>query len=85
MNYDNAKQRVKELQSFYKNFIWFIIISVTILFRNYDQYEQTNYIYPGSIIFMIWGIILTVKAVKLFILNAEWENKIIEEEIRKVK
>jgi hypothetical protein len=32
-------------------------------------------LWNGSIILAIWGIILTVKAVKLFLLDSEWERE----------
>jgi len=47
-----------------------------------DLYQS---IFSGSIILTVWGIVLAVKAVKLFVFNAEWENKILEEEMRKIK
>ena len=36
-----------------------------------------------SIIFWIWGIILAVKAVKLFVLDYDWERKTIEKNNKK--
>lgn len=42
-------------------------------------------LWDGSIILTVWGIILTVKAVKLFIFDAEWERGIIEKEMKKTK
>jgi hypothetical protein len=38
-----------------------------------------------SIIFWIWGIILAVKAVKLFVLDYDWERKTIEKYIKNKK
>lgn len=85
MNYNSAQQRVKELKSFYKNCMWFGIVAAIILIRNLVKYADTEHVFRGSIILMIWGIFLAVKAVKLFILNSDWENKIIEEELGKTK
>jgi hypothetical protein len=85
MNYNNAKYRVKDLKSFYKNCMWFGIVAGIILLRNFVKYIETDHVFHGSIILTVWGIILAVKAVKLFIFDAEWENKIIEEELQKTK
>ena len=85
MNYNNAKQRVKDLKSFYKNCMWFGIVAAIIFGRNLVKYADTEDVFRGSIVLMIWGIFLAVKAVKLFILNSDWENKIIEEELGKTK
>ena len=85
MNYNNAKQRVKDLKSFYKNCMWFGIVAAIIIIRNLVKYADTEDVFRGSIVLMIWGIFLAVKAVKLFILNSDWENKIIEEELGKTK
>ncbi|MCX8522615.1 2TM domain-containing protein [Chryseobacterium formosus] len=85
MDYKNAKNRVKDLKSFYKNCMWFGIVAGIILLRNFVKYIETDHVFHGSIILTVWGIILAVKAVKLFIFDAEWENKIIEKELQKTK
>lgn len=86
MNFNNAQQRVKDLKSFYKNCMWFGIVALIILFRRFMKTDDLSQsIFSGSIILTVWGIILGVKAVKLFVFNAEWENKILEEEMRKSK
>lgn len=85
MDYNTAQQRVKDLKSFYKNCMWFAIVSGIILVRNFIKYIETDYQFHTSILLIIWAIILVVKAVKLFVLNAEWENKILDEELKKTK
>jgi uncharacterized membrane protein (DUF485 family) len=86
MNYNNAQQRVKDLKSFYKNCMWFGIVALIIFFRRFMKTgDLSQSIFSGSIILTVWGIILAVRAVKLFVFNAEWENKILEEEMRKTK
>ena len=79
MNYNNAQQRVKDLKSFYKNCMWFGIVAAIIFIRNIVKYADTEDVFRGSMVLMIWGMFLVTKAVKLFILNSDWENKIIEE------
>lgn len=85
MNYNNAQQRVKDLKSFYKNCMWFGIVAAIIFIRNIVKYADTEDVFRGSMVLMIWGMFLVTKAVKLFILNSDWENKIIEEELGKTK
>ncbi|SDM02604.1 2TM domain-containing protein [Chryseobacterium taihuense] len=81
MNRTLVKQRVKDLKSFYTNCIWFGFVAVIILGRNFIKWMTTDYIFHGSIILTVWAIILLVKAVKLFILNSEWEQNAIKDEM----
>ncbi len=86
MKYNQAYDRVQQLKKFYKNLLWFGIVAVIITIRNFyrtGDFERS--VFSGSIILTIWGIILAVKAVKLFVLNDEWENKILEDELKKTK
>lgn len=86
MEYQTAQQRVKDLKSFYKNCMWFGIVALIIFIRRFIKYgDFTESISTGSIILTVWGIIIAVKAVKLFILNSEWEEKILQDEINKSK
>lgn len=86
MDYKNAQQRVKELKSFYKNCMWFGIVAIFIfsrrILKHSDFFEAVS---TGSLILTVWAIILAVKAVKLFVLNSEWEEKAIQEELRRDK
>ena len=84
MKYHQAQQRVKDLKSFYTNLIWFFIVGTLIFFNQVFENGEFNLsLFQGSIILVIWAIVLVVKAVKLFVLNANWENRIIEKEIKK--
>jgi hypothetical protein len=86
MNYNQAQQRVQDLKRFYKNILWFGIVAFIIYFDDIFEKGILNFSqWNGSIILMIWGIILTVKAVKLFLLDSEWEKNVIEKEMRKSK
>jgi len=86
MNYNQAVQSVKELKKFYKSLLWFGIVAGIVYFRNISEKGKFDFsMYDGSVIFVIWGIILTVKAAKLFIFDAEWENDRMVREIRKSK
>lgn len=86
MNYNQAQQRVSDLKKFYKNLLWFGIVSFIIFFDDIIEKGIFNFsVWNGSVILLIWGIILTVKAVKLFILDAEWERGVMEKEMNKTK
>ncbi len=86
MDYNQAQHRVKDLKKFYKSFLWFGIVAF-IIFSD-DVFEKGIFNFSlcdGSVILAIWGIILTVKAVKLFLLDSEWERGVIEKEMGKSK
>lgn len=86
MDYNQAQERVKDLKKFYKSLLWFGIVTVIILGDDILEKGVFNFsIWDGSIILTIWGIILTVKAVKLFLLDSEWEREVMEKEMRKTK
>ncbi|SFN88172.1 2TM domain-containing protein [Chryseobacterium oleae] len=86
MDYDSAYERVTQLKKFYKSLLWFGIVAGIIFFN--DIFENGTFdfsLFDGSVILVIWGIFLTIKAVKLFLLDSEWEKGIIEKEMKKNK
>ncbi len=86
MNYNQAQQRVNDLKKFYKSVFIFGIVAFIIFFD--DIFEKGIFdfsLWDGSLILLIWGGILTGKAVKLFIFDAEWEKGIIEKEMKNTK
>lgn len=86
MDYNQAQERVNQLKKFYKSLLWFGIVSAIIFFNDIFEQRKLDFsLFKGSIILTIWGIILTVKAVKLFILDSEWERKVIQKEMGKSK
>lgn len=85
MNYNQAQQRVHDLKKFYKSLLWFGIVAAIIFADDIFKKGFQLSLWNGSIILAIWGIILTVKAVKLFIFDSEWERGIIEKEMKKTK
>ncbi|GAA5091546.1 hypothetical protein GCM10023210_19080 [Chryseobacterium ginsengisoli] len=86
MNYNQAQQRVHDLKKFYKSVLWFGIVAFIIFFDDIFEKGIFNFsLWNGSVILVIWGIILTVKAVKLFFLDSEWERDVMEKEMRKSK
>jgi len=86
MDYNQAQQRVKDLKKFYKSVLWFGIVAFIIFFDDIFEKGIFNFsFWDGSVLLAIWGIILTVKAVKLFMLDSEWERGVIEKEMVKSK
>lgn len=85
MNYDKAYDRVQQLKKFYKNLMWFGIISVIILGNDWIDNGWQYKILGGHLFLTIWAVILIVKAASLFIFDEEWEKDIIEKEIKKDK
>ena len=86
MNANFACEKVQEIKKFYRSLIWFFVVSAFIIIKNFVkiiELEQPRYI--GLSIIAIWAILLSVRAVKLFVFNLEWENKIYEEELKKSK
>jgi hypothetical protein len=86
MDHNQAYERVKQLKSFYKNLIWFGIIAGILFFDDYIEHGEIDLsFYHGSIILLIWGIILTIKAFKLFVFDSDWEQRLIDKELNKEK
>ncbi|MGG5209337.1 2TM domain-containing protein [Chryseobacterium sp. MIQD13] len=86
MDYNSAYERVSQLKKFYKSLLWFGIVAGIIFFDDIFENGRIGFsLFDGSVILVIWGIILTVKAVKLFLFDTEWENDIIEKEMKKDK
>ncbi|BAP29554.1 uncharacterized protein CHSO_0517 [Chryseobacterium sp. StRB126] len=85
MDYNSAYNRVKKLKKFYKNLVWFGIISVIIIGNDWLNDELRYRIFGGHLFLGIWALILMMKATSLFIFNDEWEKGIIEKEAEKNK
>ncbi|WP_347217477.1 2TM domain-containing protein [Chryseobacterium sp.] len=85
MDYNEAYNRVKKLKKFYKNLIWFGIISAVIIGDDLFNNEVYYKIWGGHLILTIWALFLIMDAVSLFVFNDQWEKKIMENENRKNK
>lgn len=81
--YDIAKRRVGELKRFYINLVIFCILF--IIFNGSDFFEQ-GFMKAGfgkmHFAFLIWGIFLAIRAVKLFLFNTDWEKKQLDKELK---
>lgn len=83
MDYNRAYDRVQKLKKFYKNLMWFGIISVIILGDDWFNDELRYQLFGGHLFLRIWALILVIKAISLFIFNDEWEREIMEKEVGK--
>ena len=84
MEYQSGQERVHRLKKFYKGLLWFGIIAAFIFFS--DAIEEGTFDidrFDGSLILAVWALILTVRAVQLFVLNSDWERRTLEKEIKK--
>ncbi len=83
IDYSIAKERVKQLKKIYSSLAVFIIVFTIYCFRKYYYtgeipFLETNHF---SIVFCILGIILAIKAIKIFFLNQDWERKMMDKEL----
>ncbi len=78
--YRKAKKRVLEIKNFYKNLISYCIIIPTLVVMNFIQSPNRLWFYWPM---MGWGIAIVTQALKLFVINKNWEEKKIENIINK--
>ena len=85
MDYNNAYNRVQQLKKFYKNLMWFGIVSAIIIGNDWFNDELHYRIFGGHLFLAIWALFLGIKAVSLFIFNDEWEKEMMRKETQKNK
>ena len=85
VDYAMAKERVNQMRKFYVSLAVFIIIFVINSARKYYKTGEVNYLDFNnvSVIFWIWGLILAIRAVKIFFFNDDWERKMMDRELNK--
>ena len=85
VDYAMAKERVNQMRKFYVSLAVFIIIFVINSARKYYKTGEVNYLDFNnvSVIFWIWGLILAIRAVKIFFFNHDWERKMMDRELNK--
>lgn len=83
--YEVAAERVQKIKKFYTGVLVFIVVFGVIYGIKFFKhgFPQNLGEMQVSWIFIIWGLILAIKAVKLFLLNSDWENDMINKEIKK--
>lgn len=83
MKYEAAKEHVAKIRKFGINVLVFCILFLFLNRENIFQFNEFNFGFGRvSIIFWIWGIILAVRAVKLFVFDYDWERKMIEKNLK---
>ncbi|HCN49562.1 MAG TPA: hypothetical protein DIT10_10795 [Chryseobacterium sp.] len=83
MNTYKTYNRVQQLKKFYKNLMWFGIITVILIGKDWLQDDLQYTIFGGHLLLAIWAIVLLFKGISLFIFNNEWERKMLEKETAK--
>jgi len=82
--YEVAVERVQKIKKFYTGILVFAIVFGIVYGIKFAKYGF-NYIsvFEVSWIFIIWGLILTIKGIKLFFFNSDWERDMINKELKK--
>lgn len=83
MNTYKTYNRVQQLKKFYRNLMWFGIITVILIGKDWLQDDLQYTIFGGHLLLAIWAIVLLFKGISLFIFNNEWERKMLEKETAK--
>ncbi|MGS0747938.1 2TM domain-containing protein [Halpernia sp. GG3] len=83
IDYSIAKEKVHRMKRFYVGVAIFILV---FLVYNVERFFRTGELtfleyHRFGGIFLIWGIILAVKGLKLFFLNQDWERKMMDKEL----
>lgn len=86
MDYNQAYERVKQLKRFYKSLAWYGIIAGILFLNDYFDHGTIDFSpFHGSILLLIWGILLAIRAVKIFIFDSSWEQRILDKELSRSK
>jgi len=86
MDYETATERTKNIRKFYKSIFIFAVFAVLIIPDDIFGEKMINFrLFDRYTILGIWGFIILIKAVKLFLFNSEWERNMIEKELEKEK
>ncbi|WP_213277560.1 2TM domain-containing protein [Chryseobacterium indologenes] len=86
MDYETATERTKNIRKFYKSIFIFAVFAVLIIPDDIFGEKMINFrLFDRYTILGIWGFIILIKAVKLFLFDSEWERNMIEKELEKEK
>lgn len=89
IDYSMAQKRVRKVKKFYESTVFFILVLAAFGFW---KYYRSDYSYIESvflefnrlnIIFWIWGVILILRAMKLFLFDQNWERKMMNKQLNK--
>ena len=79
--YIAAKNRVQTLKNFYRQLAVFAIIAGGFLAYKFIKYGELKFQFSFWI--MIWGLVIAIRAVKLFVFDSQWESKQLKKELNK--
>lgn len=82
--FEFASERVKAIKKFYSSLAIFIVVSLAIVlwhFQKTGNFEMN--LGRLFIIIIVWAIILAIRAIKLFLLNSDWEKDMLNKELKK--
>lgn len=86
MDYETASTRTNSIRKFYKSIFIFALFAVLIIPDDIFGEKMIRFhLFDRYTILAIWGFIILVKAVKLFLFDSEWEKDMIEKELKKEK
>ncbi|PXW14363.1 MULTISPECIES: 2TM domain-containing protein [Chryseobacterium] len=86
MDYETASERTNSIRKFYKSIFIFALFAVLIIPDDIFGEKIIHLsLFDRYTILAIWAFIILVKAAKLFLFDSEWENNMIEKELRKDK
>ncbi|MDP2452982.1 MULTISPECIES: 2TM domain-containing protein [unclassified Kaistella] len=85
IDYSMAKERVNQLRKFYVSLAIFAVLLAIYSFRNYYLNGEITFFSFNNFsgIFWIWGLILAIRAVKIFFFHHSWERKMMDKELNK--
>lgn len=89
VQYEKAIMRVRKIKGFYKHLLAFILVNLVIVVLNYNDLKpgESYFQYKNFITFFFWGIGLLAHGLSVFIpqfiLGNQWENRKIEELMKK--
>lgn len=84
MNCQTACTRTHNIKKFYRSIFIFVVVAVLIAPDTiFDEKTIRIQLFDRYTILGIWGLILLIKAIKLFLFDSEWERDMIEKELEK--
>lgn len=81
--FEFASERVKAIKKFYSSLAIFIVVSLAIVLWHFQKTGNFEMNLGRLFIIIVWAIILAVRAIKLFLLNSDWEKDMLNKELKK--
>ena len=81
--FEFASERVKAIKKFYSSLAIFIVVSLAIVLWHFQKIGNFEMNLGRLFIIIVWAIILAIRAIKLFLLNSDWEKDMLNKELKK--